>query len=271
MRSIRSGGLVLAGLWITVLAAPVAAAGEQLVTLDTRAGVQQKFLLLKPDKPVAAVVLFPGGNGIADLSGSADSPVVGKALKNNFLIRTRESFAAEGLITAVVDAPSDHQGNRGMLGGFRAGAEHCQDIDAVVRHLKTIASVPVWLVGTSRGTESAANCAIRLKDAIGGLVLTSTMTRANSNGTHVLAMDLAAIRVPALVLAHENDGCEHTPARDAPELGQKLVNAQRKEVKVLSGGDRGKAKPCQAMTHHGFLGIEDQAVGTIVKFIKSGS
>lgn len=260
--------LLLAGLWF---AATAAAGSEQLVTLDTRPGVQQKFLLLTPDKPVAAVILFPGGNGVVELGGSADHPEVGRALRSNFLVRTRAAFAANGLLTAVVDAPSDRQGERGMLGGFRAGAAHCEDIAAVVRHLKGLAPVPVWLVGTSRGTESAANCAIRLKDAVNGLVLTSTMTRANAQGTHVPAMDLAAIRVPVLVLAHEADGCEHTPARDAPELAQKFVNAPRKEVKTLSGGDPPKAKPCQAMTPHGFLGVEKQAVGAVVRFIKSGS
>lgn len=271
MRSMRSAWLVLTGMWLAALAVPVAAGNEQLVTLETRAGVQQKFLLLKPDKPIAAVILFPGGNGVAEFGGSASSPSVGRKLKNNFLVRTRESFAAAGLVTATVDAPSDHQGDRGMLGGFRASAEHCQDVDAVVRHLKTLAPVPVWLVGTSRGTESAANCAIRLKEAVSGLVLTSTMTRANKNGTHVPAMDLAAIRVPVLVLANQDDGCEHTPASDAPDLVQKFINAPRKEVKVLSGGAPAKAKPCLAMTPHGFLGLEDQAVGAIVKFIKSGS
>ena len=271
MNRARSKRLVLASSCVALVASGLAAANEQLVTLDTRSGVQQKFLLLKPDKPVAAVVLFPGGNGVAELGGSTSSPSVGRALKNNFLVRTRESFVAGGLVTAVMDAPSDHQGNRGMLGGFRAGAEHCQDVDAVIRHVKAIADVPVWLVGTSRGTESAANCAIRLNGVVSGLVLTSTMTRANSNGKHVSAMKIEEVRVPVQVVAHQDDGCEHTPARDAPELVEKFVNAPRKEVKVLAGGDKAKAKPCQAMTPHGFLGIEDQAVGEIVRFIKSGA
>ena len=76
--------------------------------------------------------------------------------------------------------------------------------------------------------------------------------------------------MPVQVVAHQDDSCEHTPARDAPDLVEKFVNAPRKEVKVLGGGDKARAKPCQAMTPHGFLGIEDQAVGEIVRFIKSG-
>jgi len=261
----------LAGLWLAALAGSVSAASSQLVALDTRAGVQQKFLLLRPEKPVAAVVLFAGGNGVIDLGGPADHPELGRKGKNNFLVRSRERFAAQGFTTAVVDAPSDRHGERGMLGGFRASVEHCEDVASVFRHLKTLAPVPVWFVGTSRGTESAANCAIRLKDTVSGLVLTSTMTRANGNGTHVPAMDLAAIRVPVLVLAHQDDGCQYTPASDATDLVQKFSYSPRKEVMILYGGDRPRAKPCQAMTPHGFLGVEDRAVGEIARFIKSGT
>jgi len=263
--------LRLACLCLAAASGIAKAASPQLVAIDTRSGVQQIFLLLKPEKPVAAIVLFAGGNGVIDLGGPADRPEVGRKGKNNFLVRTRESFAAQGFMTAVVDAPSDRHGERGMLGGFRAGAEHCEDVASVIRHLKTLAPVPVWLVGTSRGTESAANCAIRLQDTVSGLVLTSTMTRANGNGTHVPAMDLAAIRVPVLVLAHQDDGCQYTPASDATDLVQKFANSPRKEVMILSGGDQARAKPCQAMTPHGFLGVEDQAVGEIARFIKSGT
>jgi len=271
MRARERSWLGFAGLCLAAVGGTAAAASPQLVALDTRAGVQQKFLLLRPEKPVAAVVLFAGGNGVIDLGGPADHPEVGRKGKNNFLVRSRERFAAQGFTTAVVDAPSDRHGERGMLGGFRASEEHCEDVASVVRHLKTLAPVPVWLVGTSRGTESAANCAIRLKDTVSGLVLTSTMTRANGNGTHVPAMDLAAIRVPVLVLAHQDDGCQYTPASDATDLVQKFAYSPRKEVMILSGGGRPRAKPCQAMTPHGFLGIEDQAVGEIARFIKSGT
>jgi len=270
VRKVRPLRPFLAGAGLLALAASGTVGAAQLLTIDTRAGIQQKVLLIKPEKPVATVILFAGGNGVVEITGSSENPGVGPKAKNNFLVRTRESFAAEGLLTAVVDAPSDQQGGRGMLGGFRDSAEHCEDVAAVIRHLRTVAPVPVWLVGTSRGTESAANCTIRLKEAVQGLVLTATMTRPNNNGTHVTAMDLAAVRVPVLVLSHQNDGCEYTPANDAPSLLGQFANAPRKEAKILSGGDPPKAKPCQAMTPHGFLGIEDQAVGTIVKFIKSG-
>lgn len=265
----RAGRRVRALVFAGMLVLPAVAAAETLVSLDTRPGVTQRFLLIKPEKPVASVVLFAGGSGALNLGGAADSPAIGWG-KNNFLVRTRQLFAERGFMVAVLDAPSDHSSKNGMRGGFRGSAEHCEDVAGVVKRLTREAAVPVWLVGTSRGTESAANCAIRLGQAVNGVVLTSSMTVPNAKGPYVLGMELDRIRVPAFVLAHRDDGCSHTPAADAPKILEKLSNAPRKELKVLSGGDAPRSKPCQALSAHGFLGIEQQAIDAIASFIRTG-
>ncbi len=260
--------VVAAALLLLPCPALPGAAAEALVAVTARSGVTQKFILLGPEKPVAAAILFAGGHGALNLSGGGDAPEIGWG-KNNFLVRTRADFAAHGLTVALVDAPSDRQGGQGMLGGFRASAEHCQDIEAVVRHLKTRTALPVWLIGTSRGTESAANCAVRLKDAVAGLVLTSAITHGDAKGMAVTGMDLGAVRVPVFVLAHRDDGCDHTPATDAPKLLERFTGASRKALEVLQGGDPPKSKPCEALSPHGFLGLERQAVAAILTFIKT--
>lgn len=244
------------------------ALAEELVSLSSpRSDVTLKLLVLPADKPIAAVILFAGGHGAIGLSGSTDGPNIGWG-KNNFLVRTRGDFARAGLLVVVLDAPSDHSSSTGMLGGFRASKEHAQDIEAVVRYLKGRADVPVWLVGTSRGTESAANAAIRVP-GIAGLVLTSSLTQPNKKGVEVLAMKLEDIRVPTLVVAHRDDECEHTPPADASRLAKRLVNSPRVELKMLHGGKPPKSAACEALSAHGFFGIEQEAVDTIVQFIKS--
>lgn len=155
-----------------------------------------------------------------------------------------------------------------MLGGFRASKEHAQDIDAVVRYLKGRADVPVWLVGTSRGTESAANAATRVS-GVAGLVLTSSITQPNKHGTGVLVMKLEDIQVPTLIVAHQDDECEHTPPADAVRIVERLVSSPRVELKMLRGGKPPKSTACEALAAHGFFGIEQEAVDTIVQFIKS--
>ncbi len=218
--------VALAGLAAAAANPARAGAQEQLVTLETRAGVTQKFILITPRSPVAAVILFAGGKGNLDLSSASGQPVLGWG-KNNFLVRTRHDFAAHGFAVAVVDAPSDRKGSGGMRGGFRNSAEHVTDIDAVVAHLRKTAGVPVWLIGTSRGTESAAYGTIYAKEKIAGVVLTSSVTENNRSGRSVADLALERIRVPALIVAHEDDACRVTPPEGAEKIAKGLVNAPK--------------------------------------------
>jgi pimeloyl-ACP methyl ester carboxylesterase len=157
-----------------------AEATSRVADIPTRPGVMQRVLLLGPDKPKATVILFAGGHGGLQISSGGSF----KWGEGNFLVRTREQFAAHGLLVAVVDAPSDRQ-SPPYLSGFRQTPEHVADIKAVIAWLKQQAPVPVWLVGTSRGTQSAAFIATQLPVADGGpngLVLTSTMLSDNKDG-----------------------------------------------------------------------------------------
>jgi pimeloyl-ACP methyl ester carboxylesterase len=244
------------------------AASEEVISLQTRDGVQQKYILIQPDNPQAAVILFAGGKGALDLGGSLfGSAAIGWG-EDNFVVRTRDRFAGHGLMVAVVDAPSDRQGNKGMLGGFRSSSAHVTDIDAVIADLRQRADVPVWLVGTSRGTESAANVAIHSSQNPHGLVLTSAMTESNRGGDAVTEMPIGRIRIPTLILSHRQDGCNKTPPEGAEQIRAGLTNAGKVEVKYVTGG-REQGDPCKAMSHHGFLGIEDEVVSYIADFIKA--
>ena len=236
----------------------------ELISLDTRQGVQQKFILIKPEKPVASVILFAGGHGMLGLEGQSDISWG----RNNFLVRTRDLFVGKDFIVAVVDAPSDHQEKPGMFFGFRDSNEHVIDIDHVIQYLKKQADFPVWLVGTSRGTESAATIAIDSKQNPHGLILTSSMSVENDNGTALTEMALDKITSPTLIVAHEADGCRVTPPEGAQEIKEMLTKAKKVEVKMFSGGDE-TGRPCKAKSYHGFLDIEEKVINYIANFIKS--
>ncbi len=240
---------------------------SQLVTLKTRPRASQRFLLIKPGNPVASAILFAGGHGDLNLthqSGQLDI-VWGK---NNFLVRTRKDFAKHGFVVAVVDTPSDHKG-LGMLYGFRSSAKHVKDIEEVIAYLKKSTGLPVWLIGTSRGTESAAYIAIHSREDIGGVVLTSSMTVLNEKGEAVNHMALDQIRMPTLVVAHKDDACHVTPPWGAEWIAKRLVNSPKVTVKYFRGGDSPRSRPCGALSAHGFLGIESEVVAAIADFIKS--
>jgi pimeloyl-ACP methyl ester carboxylesterase len=192
-----------------------------------------------------------------------------------FLVRFRDKFADHNFIVAVVDAPSDQQ--QGMNAIFRMSGAHVGDIGAVAAYLKKQANVPVWLVGTSMGTFSAARGAIAAK-GIDGLVLTSTITRAMPEGTlakshpdGVGSMALPEITVPTLIVSHRKDACTVTPAADAPTLNKRLTNASKVEIALLDGGDPTFSDPCGAKAQHGYVGVEAERVNTIAKFISDNS
>ncbi len=141
---------------------------QRVVDIPTRPGATQRMILLSPPDAKATVVLIPGGHGGLQLSPDGSM----KWGAGNFLVRTRQLFADQGLIVAVIDAPSDRQ-TPPFLGGFRQRAEHAADLKAVIAWLRENAKLPVWIVGTSRGTQSTAYVATELEGSEGpdGIVL----------------------------------------------------------------------------------------------------
>lgn len=247
---------------LALFAAAPARADEQLIQLPTRPGVTQPFwVLTPPGQPVASVILFTGGSGIL---GSAHRPVLnGK----NFLIRMRGSFAAAGFLVASVDVPSDQPE---ASEGFRASAEHAQDIAAVIAYLRQKAPVPVWLIGTSMGTISAANVAARLRSGgPDGLVLTSSIVAASRRVAPIDAsVDVGAIAVPTLIVHNKEDACIVCPFSAVPGFVERFTHAPRRELIAVSGGSPPQSDPCEPFARHGYFGIEDEVVGDIARWIK---
>lgn len=237
-------------------------AEEHVVDIPTRPGITQRFLLMPSPGAKAAVVLFAGGHGGLQMTESG-------ALRwgrNNFLVRSAGLFAAQGLTVAVIDAPSDHQ-SPPYLSGFRQSAEHAADVRAVIAWLKNETKVPVWLIGTSRGTQSVGAVATALKSDGGpdGVVLTSTIL-SDPRGRPVPDMAVDALKIPVLVVHHEQDGCRLCAFRDMPRLMQKLTAAPRKELVTFRGGEN-EGDPCEAMAYHGFNGLEKDVVARIATWV----
>ena len=240
----------------------IADAADRVVDIPTRPGVTQRFVLIAPPGAKAAVVLFAGGDGGLQISESGAYT----QLRGNFLVRSAQLFAARELAVAVIDAPSDKQ-SYPFLGGFRQTAEHATDVKAVIAWLREHTKLPVWLIGTSRGTQSVAAVATRLAppDGPDGIVLTSTLFT-DPRGRAVPEMALGKLTIPVLVVHHEQDGCRFTLYRDAPRVMEKLTAAPRKELVAFRGGEN-VGDPCQAQSHHGFRAIEQDVVARISGWI----
>jgi hypothetical protein len=259
---------------------------SNIVQIESRKGVTQKFILIVPENPVAAIVLLPGHNGKLELSKAFGQISIGW-LDKEFLVKSRESFARNGFIVAVVDAPSDRQTEgRDGYGGlnvltqdnemFRMCDAHAQDIAAIVSYLKTVKDVPTWIVGNSMGTISAANASIRAQGKSDGLILTSSKTRTSpewgpiykSHPNALADMDLQSIRVPTLIVHHKNDTCESSAPEVIPMLENGLNNALKLEVAHVTGG-KPRADGCSPFGAHSFYGIDQEVIEIISKFILS--
>ena len=252
----------LAALTLCLSAPLWAAPRTEVIDIPTRAGVTVRTQVITPEHPRATLVLLAGGHGGLQLSAQG-APTWGAG---NFVVRIRDKLADRGLVVALVDAPSDRQ-QPPFLGGWRQTPEHAQDLSAVMAWLRHQSPLPVWLVGTSRGTQSAAFVATELPPGTGpdGLVLTATILR-DDKGRAVPRMPLERLRMPVLVLHHEADACSHCPASELPSLMQGLSASPRTELSVLRGGnDRGD--PCEAAAHHGFNGLDGEAANLIADWV----
>jgi hypothetical protein len=244
---------------LLIAAAGSVQAAQEIVTVPTRSGVTESYLLIRnPPAAVPKIVMlaFVGGQGVVGLAGK-QVPINFRP-SANLLVRMRSDLIGADFAEAVVDAPSDRL-PRGMSDEFRLGPEHLADIRALLANLKRrFPGARIYLVGHSRGTVSAAALAAKLGDAVQGVVLLSTATRRDREGPALSAFDFASIRIPVLLVHHRDDGCFTNPYTNAQRLGTSFP------LISVSGGDPPRSGPCDSESAHGFFG-KDALVARAIK------
>ncbi len=280
MDRFRAGALILLLVTLTAGSSPAApgdateiplqppAPGRSIVTLETRPGVTVRLLLVQPGRPLASALIFPGGTGAVGIHPARVENGDG------LLLRERERFAAQGILVAIADLSSDHDGPGGLT-GLRTTEQHAEDAVVTIRFLRRRSPVPVWVVGASRGTASAVNAAARIEGPSrpDGIVLVSSLLRTQGEADRdgVFEVPLERVRGPVLLVHHEQDACPATSVSDLPRLMQALRNARPLEVRRYSGGGPVLGAPCTAQHHHGFVGLEVQVVSDIGDWIVAHS
>ena len=255
--------VLAAALFHGIVSALPASAAEELVTVPTRPGVTQSFYVTMPiGSPAASLILFTGGDGKLRRYGPAN------IRSGNFLVRSRDLFVAQGFAVAVIDAPSDE--SSGMGDDFRVSNAHRRDIGFVIAWLRQRVPAPVWLVGTSMGTLSAAYGATLQPGGADGVVLTSSVTASSRRvGNTVYDARPIDVKIPTLIVHNREDGCVVCPFTDIPDLLGRFKNAPRKQLIAFQGGDPPITDACEALSRHGYLGLETQVVAGIAEWIKA--
>jgi len=252
-------------LVVVLLIFGAAVHAQQIVTLSTRPGVTQSYFVTSTPKNLQAIaVLFAGSGGLIQLRTENGQT---KFSQGNFLVRSRAEFVKRGVVAAIVDAPSDQQGGWGMTDEFRLSEAHFTDMSAVVEELqRRFPQLPLFLVGTSRGTVSAASLGARLDQRVAGVVLTSTVFRptprnAKEPGPGLSRFDFATINIPLLFVQHLNDQCEMTLYSEAARYSGKYP------LLTVFGGAPPKSGPCDAFSAHGYFGRELETVEQVVNWM----
>lgn len=250
-------------IFIMLLSSSALLHANETITVSGRDDATQSGLLIEAENAKAVVLLFAGGGGFIKLNDNGTF----RKLKGNFLIRSREHFLANNMHVVIMDSPSDYQNRQGMRYGFRSTDEHVKDISAMVAEMKQRYQLPVWLIGTSRGTESVANAMVEMNKGIDGAVLTACISELNDKGSSVLEFDLEKVTIPVMIASHSNDECWVTPPDGADDIGKALKASSRVKVQMFNGGDDPVTDACKGKSAHGFYGIEKEVVNAIARFI----
>jgi hypothetical protein len=228
---------IAALLAATLLSLPAARADETV----TVGGVP--CVLLKPHgAPVGSLVLMAGGDGRIGVG-----PGGTVARGGNQLVRTREAYAARGFAVLVPDAGVD--------------------VAAAVRYMAAVKR-PVTLVGTSRGTQRAAE-GIAQGARPDALVLTSGFLSPQSgegvNRSVIVLLGSPSLLPRTLVVHHRHDGCHFTSPNGVQPF---LAWAQGKARVVWLDGGTSIGNPCEARAYHGFNGLDAQVVSAVAAFAR---
>ncbi len=248
----------------------IAPGARFVVDITSPRGVTLKTVIIAPAAPAkVAVILLEGGEGLVEVEGT-DDPVI---KSSGFLARNADTFAAQGLLVVLPGPPSDHPEGIGI--DYRISEEQGVDVGAILAWIDAHVSLPVWVVGMSKGSFSAANAAIRLNDSVDGFAVCSASTAPQGGSiaaTHphgILDMELVQIAMPALVVGHQDDSCPGTPPSGVASIAEALTAADPVVQKIFTGGDPPQSQSCGPLSPHGYFGIEDEVVTTMASVMTS--
>lgn len=244
----------------------------ELVTLDTRKGVTQSFLLMEPTgDSKALVLLFPGHKGVIHFRKNllseghwVDNEQGGFTASE----KTRETYLDNGIIVALLAPPSDQKS--GMDTDFRSSEMHAFDIGKVIDYLRQRYQQGVYLHGHCRGSFSAASVATKLRnEGVSGLILSSPRSRSR-RGIGITDYESGVISVPVLLVQHKDDPCKGTLYRDLEQV-RSFYDASSPKVDVIlvTGGETGSTgrTSCQNKSHS-FVGLQRETARAIAAWIE---
>jgi hypothetical protein len=210
------------------------------------------------------IAIFPGHPGILKLHEENGQPQYDQ--RGNFLVRSRRHWLDEETLVAVLDAPSDQWATFSQ--DFRATPRYGTDIAAVLSEISKLYAVGEWtFVGTSEGSASAFHAA-RMNAALAKrVILTSSVFEPTNNGSGLSTARFEQVSAPLLWVHHQDDPCQYARYSDAKRFAERSMSP----LVTVRGGGPEKGAACQAFSHHGYVGVEREAVLAMRSWVKTGA
>ena len=239
-----------------------AQAAEGFIKIETgRDGAYLPVYEMTRADAVDTLIILPGGH--AGTGKTAD----GKPTSGNFLVRIKDYLYQQKFNLLIVFRASDMDT---MECNYRVSSTHIKELEKVVDYAASQFKKPVWLVGTSRGTVSGTATAIALGDKkVQGLVLTASIT--NSKQGAISTQDIEDLKIPVLVVHHEQDACRYCDPDQAKKIPRYLKSAPYKKALIVNGGSEPRGDVCEAYHWHGFINSEEATGKMIADWIKNPS
>lgn len=260
---------------------------QSLVTISSRGQTISAVLVTPTGTPLGAVILLAGDNGRLDITPDPTEGFLINRLNNNQLVRTRVHYAEAGFLTLVPDlAPDLKVGATDVVPNYRIEQPHADDIGAMAVYLRNILfgdlpwwwpvpywTMPVVVIGTSKGSIGAANAAVRITAYMqrpSRVVVTSPfyLPRGGLSIKEAAGDDPTELNLPMLAVSHSADMCAFTPPSDLPTF-MKWYRASGRElsVEILGFGGPFTGDVCDADHAHGFQGLDRLVVWKITTWI----
>ena len=194
--------------------------------------------------PKYVVILMPGGNGILSPKASSDGQGVFFFTNDNFAVRIRNLIADNEFVTAETDST--------------VAISSIERVESIVADLQNrYPKAKIYFLSTSKGSQSILDISQAMDGRAAGFVNTSSLERVNKE------LDTRGRKSRYLLVHHQYDGCKVTPY-DAALYNSKTYGT---ELVSMDGGTTA-GNECGPMSHHGFLGVEGEAVEKIKAWIK---
>mgnify|MGYP006285430071 CR=1 FL=1 len=197
-------------------------------------------VLIKPEKPIASVILLAGGDGRIEVQSDGSIKRWG-----NQLVRTRYEYSKKGFAVLVPDQ------------GY--------NLSELVEYMKNIKR-PVTVVGTSSGTQKAARGLYKGAKPDKLVLTAGVLSNASGHRDNVInIIETPDLLPPTLVIHHRYDHCKNTLPDGVPDF----ITWSKGKAKVIwvEGGEE-VGDYCEAQAYHGFRGIDQKIVELVSQFAK---